>query len=128
MVGGKKMRKSRGGNYPPNWNEIATACKKAAGWQCVRCGAPNQTGRVLTVHHLDMNPSNCEWWNIAALCQQCHLQIQAKVRIEQPYLFEHSTWFKPYVAGYYASLRGDPTDKQYVMEHLDELLASLGAK
>ena len=42
---------------------------------CEGCGIGNGKGHVLTVHHLDMNPSNCEWWNLAALCQQCHLKI-----------------------------------------------------
>ena len=114
------------GEYPHDWQEIAHKCKAEAGWCCVRCGAPNQPGQVLTVHHIDNNKGNCAWWNLAALCQQCHLQIQGKVRIAQPYLFEHSTWFKPFVAGYYASLAGLPTDKQYVMDHLDELLATMG--
>jgi hypothetical protein len=69
-----------------------------------------------------MNPANCEWWNIPALCQKCHLQIQHKVVMEQPYMFEHSEWFKPYAAGYYANQNGLPTDKDYVMAHLSELL------
>jgi 5-methylcytosine-specific restriction endonuclease McrA len=115
-------RKSSGGPYPPNWKEIADRTKAEASWCCVRCGALNQPGRVLTVHHIDMNPANCEWWNLAALCQQCHLTIQAKVRIEQPYLLPHSDWFRPYVAGYYAAREGRPTDKSYVMDHLDELI------
>ena len=42
--------------------------------------------------------------------------------MDRPYMFEHSAWFKPYVAGYYAHLRGLPEDREYVMEHLDELL------
>jgi hypothetical protein len=32
------MRRSHGGDYPDNWNEIATAVKAAAGWKCIRCG------------------------------------------------------------------------------------------
>lgn len=117
------MRKSHGGGYPANWPEIAKAVKSAAGWCCIRCGAPNQPGRVLTVHHLDMNPANCEWWNLAALCQQCHLHIQAKVVMERVWMFEHTEWFKPYVAGYYAARFGQPTDKEYVIRNLDALIA-----
>lgn len=59
--------------------------------------------RILTVHHFDGNKSNCEWWNLLALCQRCHLQIQTRVNPHQPYMFEHSPWLKPYVAGFYAS-------------------------
>lgn len=58
--------------------------------------------RILTVHHLDGDKANCRWWNLAALCQRCHLEIQAKVVMERVYPFPHSEWFKPYVAGYYA--------------------------
>ena len=117
-----QVRKSRGGPYPPDWDQIAQKVKEDSGWCCVRCGIPNQPGHVLTVHHLDMNPANCAWFNLLALCQQCHLQIQHKVVIEQPWMFDHSEWFKIYAAGYYAHRAGLPTDKQYVMDHLDWLL------
>lgn len=112
------------GQYPHNWNEIAQAVKDDAKWKCVRCRHRHEidTGYMLTVHHIDLNKSNCEWWNLAALCQRCHLQIQHKVDITQPYMFEHSAWFKPYAAGYYAHRNGLPHDKTYVLEHLEELL------
>ena len=31
---------------------------------------------VLTVHHLDSNKWNLLPWNLAALCQRCHYQVQ----------------------------------------------------
>jgi len=119
------MPRKSTGEYPPDWKEIAKETKQLAGWQCVRCGHPHQpeTGYCLTVHHLDINPANCEWWNLAALCQRCHLHIQSKVIMERPYMFQHSQWFQPYVAGYYASKNGHPTDRAWVMEHLEFLLA-----
>ena len=87
--------------YPDDWPAIAKAVKDAAGWKCVRCGHPHDVaaGYVLTVHHLDMDKANCEWWNLAALCQRCHLKIQARVSMAQGYLFEHAEWMKPYVEG-----------------------------
>ncbi|HMV45170.1 MAG TPA: hypothetical protein PK079_26295 [Leptospiraceae bacterium] len=33
---------------------------------------------VLTVAHLDHNPSNCDDSNLKALCQKCHLTYDAK--------------------------------------------------
>ena len=113
-------------DYPENWPEIAMAIKNAAGWRCVRCGhrhdSPN--GYTLTVHHLDLDRSNCRWWNIPALCQRCHLQIQAKVIMEYGWMFEHTDWFKPYVAGYYAyTLLGEELSREEVDARLDELLA-----
>lgn len=77
---------------------------------------------MLTVHHLDLNKSNCHWWNIPALCQRCHLTIQGKVIIERPWMFEHSDWFKPYVAGYYAFTYGLPDDRPTVELHLKALI------
>lgn len=80
--------------------------------------------RILTVHHLDARKWNCLWWNLAALCQRCHLQIQGKVRMAQTYPFEHAEWFKPYAAGYYAwGYLGQTLGRSETMERLDELLA-----
>lgn len=112
------------GDYPTNWDEIAKAVKAEAHNKCVRCNHLHdiEAGYMLTVHHIDLNKSNCEWWNLAALCQRCHLQIQGKVIIERFYMFEHTEWFKPYAAGYYAFTHNLPHDKEFVMSHLDQLL------
>lgn len=117
------MRPSTG-EYPPDWPEIAKSVKDAAGWKCVRCGHPHDTkaGYMLTVHHLDLNKSNCAWWNIPALCQRCHLRIQGKVVMEQVWFMPHSGWFKPYVAGYYAHRFGHPEDRKWIEAHLDDLI------
>lgn len=83
----------------------------------------NQRQRVLTVHHLDGDKGNSAWWNLAALCQVCHLQIQGTVEIRQVYALEHSDWFKPYVAGYYAKTYQDRhLTREEVMAELDDLL------
>lgn len=113
------------GEYPAEWKEISKRVKDAAGWQCERCGHPDdrEYGYMLTVHHLTLEKDNCEWWNLAALCQRCHLRIQGKVIMERPWLLEHSEWMKPHAAGYYAHTLGLPTDRQYVMDNLADLLA-----
>lgn len=137
--------------YPVNWPEIATAVKAEAGWRCVRCGHLDdpvrceQLGigrgflpcddrcqheddgrmRVLTVHHLDGDKGNCRWWNLAPLCQVCHLQVQAKVKMVQLYLHPHSDWFLPYVAGFYAfTVLGFDLPRKEVTKRLPELLAA----
>lgn len=79
-------------------------------------------GYTLTVHHLDLNPSNNVWWNLLPLCQRCHLSIQSRVILERPWLFEHSEWFKPYVAGYYAHVAGLCEDYEWVMANLNDIL------
>jgi 5-methylcytosine-specific restriction endonuclease McrA len=111
--------------YPPDWKEIAKGVKDAAGWACIRCGAPHQpaAGYTLTVHHADLDPSNNRWFNLLALCQRCHLRIQGKVILERPWVWEHTDWFKPYVAGYYAlKYLGEDLDRATVMARLDVLL------
>lgn len=113
--------------YPPDWLDIARRVKDEAGWRCIRCGHAHDraSGHVLTVHHLDRDPSNCRWWNLAALCQRCHLSVQSRVRLERPWIMaEHSEWFKPLVAGYYASrYLGLELTRAEVMARLPELLA-----
>lgn len=111
-------------NYPSNWKAIALIIKIKADWKCIRCGHPHepQTGFCLTVHHLDGDKSNCRWYNLPPLCQRCHLTIQARVIMHRPWLYEHSEWFKPYVAGYYASELGLLDDYYSVMQNQDVLL------
>lgn len=80
--------------------------------------------RVLTVHHLDEDKLNCRWWNLTALCQRCHLRMQRAVVMGRPYHFEHSEWFKPHAAGFYAwKYLGEDLDREATMARLDELLA-----
>ena len=96
------MNRRKGYNdYPYEWNIIATRLKEKHNWTCERCGKIHSpsTGYTLTVHHLDRDKANCEDWNLAVLCQRCHLQIQNKVDLHQPYMFEHSDWMKPHLEG-----------------------------
>jgi len=89
--------------YPENWKEIATRIKEKAGWKCERCGHKHEveTGYVLTVHHLVPEKSLCEDWNLAALCQRCHLKMQ-HIDMFQGLLdfYEFSDWFKPHLEGF----------------------------
>ena len=68
--------------YPGGWEGIAKEVKERAGWCCRHCGHPHdpEAGRTLTVHHLDGDPGNCDDDNLVALCQKCHLHIQATYR------------------------------------------------
>lgn len=113
------------GAYPDDWRQIAHAVKEAAHWRCVRCDHPHEprAGYCLTVHHLTGEKDNCRWWNLAPLCQRCHLQIQAKVVMERVWMFEHTPWFKPYVAGYYAFQHGLDDSRESVEARIEELIA-----
>lgn len=80
--------------------------------------------RILTVHHLNGVKHDCRWWNLTSLCQRCHLTIQGKVYMERPWRHEHSEWFKPYVAGFYAwHFLGEEISRDEAVARLDELLA-----
>ena len=92
-------------SYPDNWKEIARGLKDKWHWRCERCGRAHnpQNGYALTVHHLVGDPSLCEEWNLAVLCQRCHLKIQGRVKMEQQYfegIIKISDWFKPHLEGY----------------------------
>jgi hypothetical protein len=79
--------------------------------------------RVLTVHHLTGVKHDCRWWNLCPLCQRCHLSIQTTVEMENPWPWEHEEWFKPYVAGFYASkYEGRDVSRAEALERMDELL------
>ena len=104
--------KPRKGTYPAHWPNLAAAIKDRANWHCERCGHLNdsKTGHVLTVHHLDGNKANCADWNLAALCQRCHLHIQAKVDMDQMFFTEIirvSPWFQRHLDGYLSSRKAN---------------------
>ena len=140
--------------YPLAWHCIPDGdgrgvkhlVREQAGYRCVRCHHPHPPGsgtgvpcdehcthggeaawRILTVHHLRLgheHKRDLRWWNLAALCQRCHLQIQGKVVLERVWPHEHSDWFKPYAAGWYAaSYLGEDLTREQVEARLDELLA-----
>jgi 5-methylcytosine-specific restriction endonuclease McrA len=80
--------------YPITWPQIAHWVKTLAGWRCEHCGHVDDSGthHVLTVHHLDKRPENCEYTNLVALCQKCHLHIQAKFRPGQAFMLDKPRW------------------------------------
>lgn len=142
-----------GDDYPLAWHEtVKHLVRDQAGHRCVRCGHPYTKGvgewspcdgkcshagpirlaeghvyaqwRILTVHHLNGIKHDLRWWNLAALCQRCHLQIQGKVQMARVWPHYHTQWFKPYAAGWYAaSYLGEDLTREQTMARLDELLA-----
>ena len=112
MTRPQRNRADGKGSYPADWYEIATAIKDAAEWRCERCRHPHDTPTyraecdelcdhalypnqaVLTVHHLDMNPANCEPWNLVALCQACHLSVQGRFDFTQSWMFDLPDWVR----------------------------------
>jgi len=99
------------GRYPAEWPAVAWLVKACAGWRCERCETPHgPIPRVLTVHHLDGDKANLEHWNLAALCQRCHLQVQNRVAFYQLWPWPHTPWMARHVADFneWARRRGQP--------------------
>lgn len=81
--------------YPQDWSGISRRVREKAGWRCEgspaypECRAANAephpvTGSrvVLTVGHLDHDPSNSDPANLRAWCNRCHLTYDAKFHAE----------------------------------------------
>lgn len=145
------MRLQIRGSYPPDWPAIAAGVKRAADCRCIRCGHPfSERGRPLPcragcdpsrgahrapapqpyggtnygVHHLDGDKANCRWWNLLALCNHCHLTVQAKLIPERPYLWQHTPWFRIYAAGFYAwHYGGEEITREQAMLHTAHYIA-----
>lgn len=96
------------GTYSSDWSRVARLVKDEAMWSCVRCGHVHDpaAGRCLTVHHFDGDKGNNARWNLMALCQACHLSVQARVNPEVGLLFDPRPWAMPYIAGFYEAGRG----------------------
>jgi hypothetical protein len=109
MAASIERRAASGGAYPAEWPQVAWMVKTIAQWRCERCEAPHgPVPRVLTVHHLDGDKSNLWRWNLAALCQRCHLQVQNRVVFYRVWLLEHTAWMVPHIEGFneWARARG----------------------
>lgn len=108
---------------PVGWQLVEEQFTNAEVWDAYNFAIEAQW-RVLTVHHLNGVKHDCRWWNLVALCQRCHLTIQGKVHMQRPYRREHSEWFKPYVAAFYAFDKlGEELTRDETTARLDELLA-----
>ena len=73
--------------YPDNWNKISLLIREKAGWKCELCSVPNGdfhliTGGevVLTVHHINNDPTDNRKINLIALCQRCHNRLDMPFR------------------------------------------------
>jgi 5-methylcytosine-specific restriction endonuclease McrA len=73
--------------YPEDWKKIRGDILERANNKCEFCPAINymphpDTGSrvVLTIAHLDHNPTNNDYNNLRALCQRCHNRYDNKHR------------------------------------------------
>ena len=83
------ISKERAKLYPDNWKWLSRQIREGAKWECELCGAKQgeahwKTGSkvVLTVHHIDFNPTNNDPKNLLALCQRCHLKLDIGYKVK----------------------------------------------
>ena len=88
--------------YPPNWEEISLLIREQAGWKCELCKAAHDEPHpitasivILTVHHINGDPTDNRRINLIALCQRCHNKLDQPFRRkkkEDGALFEVDEW------------------------------------
>ena len=93
--------------YPNDWADIALKVKQKAGFKCENCGHPDapRDGYTLTVHHINGDKANNAYWNLAALCQRCHLSIQARFSPGQLPLLDSPRWLRRHLSGFKGRLK-----------------------
>ena len=93
-------------SYPPYWDRLASSIKMMADWKCEVCRHPHEPeeGYCLTVHHLVAVKSMCYRWNLAALCQRCHLKLEGRLSLEREadtvQMFALPEWLVPHLEGF----------------------------
>lgn len=66
--------------YPLEFNEeLKLKIRQRDNYQCQNCGITEEEyliifGRVLDIHHIDYNKSNCNKNNLITLCNQCNIR------------------------------------------------------
>ena len=94
------------GKYPASWKLISRTVKEEAEWRCERCQHVHgpAAGYTLTVHHLIPEKFLSERWNLASLCQRCHLRMHGRrIDLYQTFMFNiipPSEWFIPHLTGF----------------------------
>ena len=88
--------------YPARWGRMSRWVRTRAGWRCELCEVKNgPPPYVLTVHHLDGDKWNLLPWNLAALCQRCHSDVQWTIDFYQVNLTGvYPGWLRAHVEAY----------------------------
>ena len=115
-----EQKRTDDGEYPDYWPLLSKQVKAIAGWCCERCGVRNNEdepdGTMLTVHHLDGDKSNCEWWNLAALCQRCHLRVQNRIGPGSDY--GPPEFYVPYYRWNWETMKAEAVHSLWMARHI----------
>ena len=73
--------------YPENWDRLSLFLRMKSLWKCQLCWAKNgephpitQSKVVLTVHHINNDPTDNRRLNLIVLCQRCHNKLDQPFR------------------------------------------------
>lgn len=73
--------------YPDNWDKISLLIRQKAGWKCELCNNLQNNSHfitgsivILTVHHINNDPTDNRKINLIALCQRCHNRLDMPFR------------------------------------------------
>ena len=88
------MTKDRRKYYPKDWERIADACKRAAGWKCEWCKVrhgteriSNRTGRSyrawMHAAHVSLNDTMNPQPQLMCLCPSCHGSYDYHMRVRE---------------------------------------------
>jgi len=73
--------------YHAGWDKISLLTRMKALWKCQLCWAKNDEPHpitksivVLTVHHINGDPTDNRKLNLIALCQRCHNKLDQPFR------------------------------------------------
>ncbi len=80
--------------YPPNWKQIATACKESAGWRCQTChirhGAKRRSKRTGNIYrvwlhaaHVTLHDTCNPHPTLKCLCPRCHGRYDYRQRVRE---------------------------------------------
>lgn len=59
--------------YPKNWSILSTKYREHMKWKCEKCGNDfSENKSRLDTHHINGDKSNCNYYNLKALCKMCH--------------------------------------------------------
>lgn len=96
--------------YSLEAKEAMSQVKADAKGKCERCHADHapEKGFTLTVHHLNPDINQNKKWNLAALCQRCHLMFQHHnpfftwlLDYPEYYLSHCEDWFRKHLEQYF---------------------------
>lgn len=70
--------------YPREWTQnLRDRVRGRQDYTCALCKTRVGRGHDMNVHHIDFDKTNCKFYNLAALCNECHGLAHRRDREEE---------------------------------------------